>query len=110
MNNRNAPALALKGSPRPSPTNVGTTRALAKEIANQLEALTRGIIPERVYTPEEAAELCGWRDPKPSNPGKSFRESTRGRLPAVRLTPRGQRMGYYGRDLIRFIEEQRETV
>lgn len=87
-----------------------TNTELSRALVAHLEGWAKGIVPERVYTPEEAADLCGWRGPDLKHPARSFREATRGRLPVVKLTAKGQRIGYYGRDLLRFIESQREAT
>lgn len=66
-----------------------------------------GIVPERIYTPEEAAELIGFRGERA---GKSIREIPRDLLPLIPITPGGRIVGYYGRDLIGYIESRRATV
>lgn len=64
----------------------------------------RGIVPERVYPPDEAAELIGFRSVRR---GKTLREIPAELLPPVPLTPGNGLWGYLGRDLIAYIEAQR---
>lgn len=68
------------------------------------EATDSGIVPERIYPPEEAAELIGITSARRA---KTIREFPPEILPAVPISPNGRRIGYYGRDLIRFIRERR---
>lgn len=74
----------------------------AERLATLLVREMRGIVPERVYSREDAAELLSMDRPK------TLAEFPPEVLPAVPLTPGGRRVGYYGRDLIRFIRERRD--
>lgn len=79
-------------------------RAVVDRITETLTRQMRGIVPERIYPPEEAAELIGIVSERRA---KTIREFPPEILPAVPVTPNGGRVGYYGRDLIRFIRERR---
>lgn len=76
----------------------------AEKLAEKLAERMRGIVPERVYPPEEAAELLGIQS---ARRGKTIREIPPELLPPVSVTPGGRIVGYYGRDLIRYIRERR---
>lgn len=77
----------------------------AEKLAERLAHQMRGIVPERVYPPDEAAELIGIQS---TRRGKTIREIPPEMLPAVSVTPGGRIVGYYGRDLIRYVRQQRD--
>jgi hypothetical protein len=78
------------------------------ELMDELVRLVAtGIIPDRVYPPDEAASLIGFRGVRA---GKSIREIPCALLPLIPITPGGRIVGYLGRDLIRYVEERRATV
>lgn len=73
-------------------------------LAEKIAARMQGIVPERVYPPDDAARLIGLTGDRA---GRTIREFPDDVLPAVPVTPGGKGKGYYGRDLIRFIRERR---
>lgn len=75
--------------------------ALAERIARKMA----GIVPERVYSPEEAAHLLGMHADTAS---KRLKELPPEVLPTVPTSPKGKLKGYYGRDLIRYIHSRRD--
>lgn len=74
---------------------------IAEKLATKLLEKTRGIIPERVYTPEEAAELIGFRC---GRRGKTIKEIKS--IPYIEVIPGSRKRGYRGSDLIRYLDEQ----
>lgn len=76
-------------------------------VTEAVRGMLAGIVPDRVYPPEEAAELLGFRGPRA---GKSIREIHDALLPLIPITPGGRIVGYLGRDLLRYIEARRATV
>ena len=78
------------------------------EIMDKLsEMVAQGIVPDRIYPPDEAAVLIGFRGERA---GKSIREIPTKLLPLIPITPGGRIVGYRGRDLLRYIDERRATV
>lgn len=69
---------------------------VAQQAAAELARRMAGIVDERVYPAEEAAELIGLRGPRA---GKTIREIPKGVLPRKPLTPGGKMVGFLGRDL-----------
>lgn len=87
-------------------TDEQTIELLIERSARKLALLMRGIVPDRVYSPDDAAELIGLTS---SRRAKTIREIPAELLPFVRVTPLGGRVGYLGRDLLRYVEQQRHT-
>lgn len=81
--------------------------AREQNVVEALRGMLAGIVPDRVYPPDEAAELLGFRG---GRAGKSIREIPSALLPLIPITPGGRIVGYLGRDLLRYIDERRETV
>ncbi len=81
--------------------------AVIERAAAQLAHMMQGIVPTRVYPPEEAADLIGIRSERRA---KTIREIPPALLPFVRITPAGGRIGYLGRDLLAYVESQRTTT
>lgn len=67
----------------------------------------RGIVADRVYSKEEAAELIGFRTERGP---RSILEIPRKLLPVIALTPGGRNLGYLGRDLLKYVADQRKTA
>ena len=75
---------------------------LLERIAERVARENRSIQPERVYSREEAAELIG------VGRAKTLADIPPELLPTTRVTPGGRTVGYYGRDLIRYIRHCRD--
>lgn len=75
--------------------------------AEKLAWSMRGIAPDRVYPPDEAAELIGFRSTRRT---KTMRDIPRALLPRIPLTPGGRIVGYLGRDLLDYIQGQRRKA
>lgn len=76
---------------------------IAARVALELVGNVRGIVPERVYPPEEAAELIGITSERRA---KTIRTIPADVLPYIEVIPGGRTIGYRGRDLIRYLDEQ----
>lgn len=85
---------------------IDTARVL-ELAAEKLARTMQGIVPTRVYPPEDAAELIGIVSDRRA---KTIREIPPEILPFVKVTPGGGRIGYLGRDLIAYVERQRTTT
>ena len=83
----------------------GTERELRERVVAEVARWARPIIDERVYPPDEAAELIGLRGPRR---GKTIREIDPTVLPRQPITPGGRLVGYLGRDLRRWNERMGE--
>lgn len=81
--------------------------ALMEQVAEKVARDMRGIVPDKVYPPDEAAELIGLRSVRRA---KTIRSISPKLLPYVKITPEGGRIGYLGRDLLRYLEERRTEV
>jgi len=66
----------------------------------------RGIVADRVYPPDEAAELLGYISPRA---GRSLLELPPKVLPRVPVTPGGRVVGFLGRDLLQYIKDCRKS-
>lgn len=73
----------------------------AEKLAERLARQMRQLVPDRLYTREEAAELLGL--PRVQTLSDFPPEI----LPSVHITPGGRGVRYYGRDLLRLIRERR---
>lgn len=82
-------------------------RQLVEEIAERVARRMCGIVPERVYPDDEAAELIGYRSARgPQN----LREVEPELLPRTPISPNGRVVGFLGRDLLAYIELQRSKA
>lgn len=82
-----------------------TIEALVREVlGNAVELVQLGIVPERLYKPEEAAELLGIDSKRRV---KTLAEIPEGLLPVTRIGAVGGLRRYYGRDLISYIRKCR---
>lgn len=88
-------------------TEENLVELIVERAADKLARAMRGIVPDRVYPPDEAAELIGYRGVRGS---KSIREIPRSLLPLIPVTPGGRIVGYIGRDLLRYIEQRRQAA
>lgn len=77
---------------------------VAEKVAEKIARDMRGIVADRTYPPDEAAELIGLRSVRRA---KTIRSIPPALLPYVRVTPEGGRVGYLGRDLLRYLEDRR---
>ena len=77
---------------------------LVRRAAEDLARRMCGIVPDRIYPPDEAAELIGLRAERRE---KTIKEIPPELLPLIPITPMGKVKGYLGRDLIAYIEAQR---
>ena len=74
--------------------------------AERLARMMRGIVPDRVYSPDDAAELIGIESERR---GKTIREISKKLLPPISITPGGRIVGYLGRDLLFYLEERKKA-
>jgi hypothetical protein len=100
-----AEARKREGGITQSPGDSAIQR-LIKETAQAIADRMAGIVETRVYTAERAAELIGLESERRA---KSIRKIPPELLPFVHITPGGGRIGYLGRDLLRYLEQQRRT-
>lgn len=82
-------------------TSEAATDRIVREVAVELARQMRQIVPDRLYTREEAAELLGL--PRVQTLSEFLPQD----LPPVHITPGGRGVRYYGRDLLRLIRERR---
>lgn len=75
--------------------------------AEKLARSMQGIQPDRVYPPDEAAELIGFRSTRRT---RTIKDIPRALLPRIPLTPGGRIVGYLGRDLLDYIQGQRRKA
>lgn len=80
---------------------------IAERVAAELAREMRGIVPDRVYTPDEAAELIGLRS---GRRGKTIKSIPKELLPPIPILPSGRTYGYSGRDLLAYIADQRRKA
>lgn len=84
-----------------TPSDHDLLELAAEKLATKMAAQMRGIVPDRLYSREEAAELLSIQ--RVQTVGEFPPEI----LPGVRNTPGGRGVSYWGRDLLRFIRERR---
>jgi hypothetical protein len=82
------------------------TQKIIELAAERLARMMRGIVPDRVYNPDDAAELIGIESERR---GKTIREIPRELLPLVSVTPGGRIVGYHGRDLLNYLEDRKKA-
>ena len=76
-------------------------------VADRLAWRMTGIVGDRVYTPEQAAELIGIDSTRKA---KTIREIPRELLPDVPVTPGGRTVGYLGSDLLAYVRSRRRVA
>lgn len=67
------------------------------------------ILPDALYSPEEAAFLLGYRSANAKSNTNRVHEIDYSELARVPVGPRGGKVMFLGRDIIAFIESRRMT-
>lgn len=96
-----------------APHEPGTERPDGDDVAPEIQAVIirlqedlRGIAPDRLYTPEEAAALLAIQSERAV---KTLGEIPKRLLPIVPVGPNGGLKRYWGRDLIGYIQAVRKA-
>lgn len=79
---------------------------IAQLAAEKIARDMRCIMPTRMYSPDDAAELLSIESERR---GKTIREIPQKLLPLVPLTPGGRLVGYLGSDLLAYIDAQKRA-